>query len=124
MRLSIFRTILYLAVAVVAPTVSAASFPTALRIPDTLGVNIHFITAQPGEMELLVAAGFRWVRMDCAWSEIEKTKGHYDFSAFDKLVALCDSNQVRLIAIFDYSSPFYDNNVSPQTDLTAFWDRG
>jgi hypothetical protein len=100
----------------------AATFPTELRVPDCVGVNVHFTSAQPGEMEMLATAGFRWVRMDCSWSEIEKVKGHYDFSEFDKLVSLCDQHHVRLMAIFDYSSPFYDNNLSPHTDegIAAF----
>jgi hypothetical protein len=122
MKRLVFGVLFYLMAVSFGSRVLAAPFPTELKVPDTVGVNIHFVTAQPGEMEMLTAAGFRWVRMDCDWAEIEKTKGHYDFSAFDKLVPLCESNHVRLMAIFDYASPFYDGNVSPHTDegIAAF----
>jgi hypothetical protein len=99
-----------------------AQFPTTLRVPDIFGVNIHFMEAQPGEMEMLTAAGFRSVRMDFPWSQIEKKKGEYDFSECDRLVQLCEKHHVRLMAIFDYSNPFYDDNVSPHSDegIAAF----
>jgi hypothetical protein len=35
-------------------------------VPDALGVNIHFTDPESGEMEMLAAGGFRWVRMDLA----------------------------------------------------------
>ena len=41
-------------------------------IPDSIGVNIHFLSPKPKEMEMLAASGARWVRMDFVWDEIEK----------------------------------------------------
>src|SRR5206468_2517289 len=40
-------------------------------LPDGLGVNIHFTDARPGELEMLAAAGFKFVRMDFDWARIE-----------------------------------------------------
>ncbi len=94
----------------------AATFPPPLRVPDGVGVNIHFTHPQPGEMEMLAEAGFRWVRMDLTWSAIERTKGQYDFSAYDHLLDLCEKHHIRLMAILDYSNPLYDNDLSPHTD--------
>ena len=37
-------------------------------IPEGFGVNIHFTDPRSGEMEMLVRAGFRWVRMDFNWA--------------------------------------------------------
>lgn len=54
---------------------------------DGLGVNIHFTKAKPGELEMIRAAGFKWVRMDFTWAATEKEKGEYDFSAYDQLLA-------------------------------------
>ena len=100
----------------------SADFPPPLRIPDGIGVNIHFTHAQSGEMEMLADAGFRWVRMDLTWSATEKTKGQYDFSSYDHLLYLCDKHHIRLMAILDYSNPLYDNDQSPHSDegITAF----
>src|SRR4051812_7400407 len=97
-------------------TAAGADFPPPLRIPDGLGVNIHFTQPQAGEMEMLAGAGFKWVRMDCIWSDTEKAKGHYDFSAYERLLEQCDQHHLRLMAILDYSNPFYDQNLSPYSD--------
>ena len=53
-------------------------------------MNIHFTDPRPGEMEMLAAAGFRWVRMDFAWEGTEREKGKYDFSAYDRLMSALD----------------------------------
>ncbi len=42
--------------------------PTSNRTPfgHGLGVNIHFTDPKPGEIKMISAAGFRWVRMAMA----------------------------------------------------------
>ena len=89
-------------------------------VPTSLGVNIHFNSAKPGEMEMLAAGGFKWVRMDMlwnqSWSATEKVKGVYDFSAFDKLVESLRPHGIRTICIFAYANPLYDQGLSPFTD--------
>lgn len=84
-------------------------------IPAGLGVNIHFTHARPGELEMLAAGGFRFVRMDFSWSHIEKTKGVYDFAAYDHLLADLDKHQIRAVLILDYANPHYDDNQSPRS---------
>jgi len=76
-------------------------------IPDCLGVNIHFTDPKPGELEMLAAAGFKWVRMDLSWAAIERKNGEYDFSAYDRLVAALDSHKLRAVFILDYGNPLY-----------------
>ena len=49
------------------------------EIPAGFGVNIHFTDPRPGEMKMLAAAGFRWVRMDLKWDATESEPGRYDF---------------------------------------------
>lgn len=76
-------------------------------IPDCLGVNIHFTDPKPGELEMLSAAGFKWVRMDLTWAAIERKSGEYDFSAYDRLVAALEQHKLRAIFILDYGNPLY-----------------
>ncbi len=97
------------------PDGRAVGAPARPAIPDGLGVNIHFTDAKPGEMEMLAAAGFRTVRMDFTWSRVERERGKYDFSAFDRLVASLEKHGIRPMLILDYSSPHYDNNLSPKS---------
>ncbi len=81
-----------------------------------MGVNIHFTDPQPGEMEMLSKAGFRWVRMDLTWAHTEKTPGVYDFSAYDRLLMRLDQFHLRAILILDYGNVLYDGGLSPHTD--------
>lgn len=97
--------------------------PTTLpsaAIPDCLGVNIHLTDPKPGEMAMLAGGGFKWVRMDMLWNEswssVEKVKGVYDFSAYDRLMASLEPHQIRPLIIFAYRNRLYDNGLSPYTD--------
>jgi len=89
-------------------------------IPDCLGVNIHFIGREQKQVDQIARAGFRFTRMDFFWHNIEKTRGEYDFQAYDELVETLASRDVRTIFILDYNNKFYDNGVSPYTDEGRF----
>jgi hypothetical protein len=69
---------------------AAAQMHPSLPEPGTLdglGVDIHFAQPLPGGLEMIRAAGFRWVRMDFTWAAAEPEPGCYDFSKYDSLVA-------------------------------------
>jgi hypothetical protein len=90
--------------------------PFSLVATDGLGVNIHFTDPKPGEMKQIAGAGFKIVRMDFDWSAIEKEKGQYDFSAYDRLVKSCDEHGLRILFILDYVNKHYDDARSPDSD--------
>jgi hypothetical protein len=94
------------------------TLPEIPTVPDSLGVNIHFLDPLPGEMEMLAASGVKWVRMDMYWEVIEKEKGVYDFSAYDRLVSELDKHGLQALFILVYGNPLYDGNLSPRTDET------
>ncbi len=85
-------------------------------IPSGFGVNIHFTDPAKGEMDRFAQAGYRWVRMDLAWGHVERTKGQYDFSAYDRLLAHLKKANARALLILDYANPHYDDGVAPHTD--------
>lgn len=97
----------------------AAAVPPAMpepAVPNGLGVNIHFTDPRPGEMEMLAAGGFRWVRMDFGWSQTEPERGHYDFSAYDRLMSALDAHHIRAIFILDYGNRLYEPESSVTTE--------
>ena len=51
-------------------------------------------------------AGMGWVRSDFDWRSIEKKKGEWNFSNFDKVVAECEAEGVQLLPILGYSVPW------------------
>jgi hypothetical protein len=96
-------------------TVARGELPGPV-VPEGLGVNIHFTDPQPGELEMLARAGFRWVRMDFAWEGTEREKGKYDFRAYERLLAALDKHRLRALLILDYSNPHYDRGLSPASE--------
>jgi hypothetical protein len=93
-----------------------ADYPTANPVlPDGLGVNIHFTEPRPGEMKMLAAAGFRWVRMDLGWSGTERVAGQYDFGRYDTLLEALKPHGIRALLILDYSNKLYDQGLSPHS---------
>jgi hypothetical protein len=85
-------------------------------IPDSLGVNIYFTDARPGELKMLSEAGFRWVRMDLKWDLTETARGEYDFAPYDRLMTALAENHLQALFILDYTNPLYDNGAPPRTE--------
>lgn len=114
---ALFFGIIALCFLVALPVMAQKQHPSlpALRVPQGAGVNIHFTDAKPGEMKMLSGA-FRIVRMDFFWAGIEKEKGVYDFSHYDRLMKSLDEHKVRALFILDYGNPLYDQGLSPYTD--------
>jgi len=86
-------------------------------IPDSFGVNIHFTGLQK-DLTMIAEAGFKFVRMDLAWSRVEKTKGVYDFkgTGYDPLTLGCEQLGIRVLYILDYSNELYESDRSVRTD--------
>src|ERR1051325_9972098 len=82
----------------------AANLPS---VEESLGVNIHFIEPQPGEVKMIADAGFRWVRTDFKWELTERKRGEYDFSPYDGLLRELDAFNIRALFILDYGNPLY-----------------
>lgn len=85
-------------------------------VSESLGVNIHFTEPLVGELKMLADTGVRWVRMDFKWDETEKTKGVYDFSAYDRLLSSLQSYKIRALFILDYGNNLYENGSPPRSD--------
>jgi polysaccharide biosynthesis protein PslG len=82
------------------------------------GVNINFAAPQPGELELLRAAGFRWVRIDFKWDVTEFEKGRYDFSPYERWLSALDAVGIQALFILDYGNPLYDGGAPPRSAQT------
>lgn len=83
---------------------------------NSLGVNIHFTDARPGEIKMIADAGFRWVRMDFKWDVTERERSRYDFSEYDRLLGSLDTFKIHALLILDYGNPLYDSGAPPRTD--------
>src|SRR6266404_2714453 len=87
-------------------------------IPAGVGVNIHFVTGHKEDLELIAAAGFKFIRMDFGWSAIESKKGEYHWKEYEELLANLDQRGLRAVFILDYSNPLYEETVTSLNPLT------
>ena len=52
------------------------------------------------------------------WAKVEPQQNHFDFSAFDRLVASMSKRGVRIVFILDYGNPNYDYWRPPENPET------
>jgi hypothetical protein len=105
-----------LVVLVLLISLAAAAQLPSVTVPDGLGVNIHFTGEPARDLDMIQAAGFKFIRMDFAWSAIEKTKGAYDFKEYDILTDALAKRGIRALYILDYSNPLYETDQSVRTE--------
>ena len=87
-------------------------------LPAGVGVNIHFVTGHERDLDLIAAAGFKFVRMDFDWNGIETRKGEYDWSAYEALLVNLDQRGLRALFILDYSNPLHEETVTSPHPFT------
>ena len=97
---------------------AAAQLPP-LRLPEGVGVNIHFVTGHEADLDLIAAAGFRFVRMDFTWEAIERRRGQYDWSGYDELTSNLERRGLRALYILDYSNRLYEDLVQTTNPITG-----
>lgn len=83
------------------------------------GVNIHFVTGHEKDLDLIAAAGFKFIRMDFGWQGIERVKGTYNWAAFDELTANLEKRGLGAIYIFDYSNSLYEESTVAKDPVTG-----
>lgn len=98
------------------PLALAAQIPP-LVIPEGVGVNIHFVTGHERDLDLIAAAGFKFVRMDFTWAAIERKRGEYDWSGYDELTANLEKRGLRALYILDYSNRLYEEEVTSRNPI-------
>lgn len=88
-------------------------------LPAGVGVNIHFVTGQEKDLDLIAGAGFKFVRMDFHWEAIETSKGEYNWAGYDDLLANLEKRGLRAILILDYSHHLYEDSVTSPHPITG-----
>ena len=75
------------------------------HLPILIGSNvIGFSSRSAGTAEgdaRLAAAGVRLIRFDMLWSQVERQRGVFDFSALDARVSAAQAAGLEVLAILD-----------------------
>lgn len=87
------------------------------EIPQGLGVSIHKGVTE-SDIQAIADAGFKWVRIDIFWSDVEKKKGQYDFksSGYDQLNEMLKEKEIKPYYILAYENTIYEKNRSISTN--------
>lgn len=93
------------------------SLPEGL-LPAGLGINVHFIRGHEHDLDMIAAAGFHIVRTDFRWSETERVRGRYDWTAYDSLTAELAKRGLEPYFILDYSNRLYEASVNGLNSAT------
>jgi len=104
------------------PLLSVAQVPEPV-LPQGVGVNIHFVTGRERDLDLIAAAGFKFIRMDFGWEATERTRGVFDWSDYDELTTNLAKRGLRPIYIFDYSHRLYEDEVETKNPITGKPDK-
>jgi polysaccharide biosynthesis protein PslG len=120
MRTKLSLRLFTLALALWSPAAGAeAPSPRALPetpIPQSFGVNTHIDDGDVARhIPELQKIGVGWIRQDLDWGDVEKHKGVYNFSSYDRLFNAFTDAHIRIMAIVDYDNPNYDRGLSPYT---------
>jgi hypothetical protein len=86
-------------------------------IPAGVGVNIHFVTGHERDLDMIAAAGFRFVRMDFGWASIEREQAKYDWSGYNELTDNLEKRGLRAMYILDYSNPLYEQTATTRNPV-------
>ncbi len=97
---------------------SATSLPPMV-IPENFGVNVSADQLQERDLELIRETGFKYVRIDLWWDHVEKEKGVYDFSGYEKLFDKLGEYDLKAIVILAYGNPLYERYTSVRTEAGA-----
>lgn len=70
-----------------------------------VGVTVSRPSLQ--DLDGIAAAGFRYVRTDLAWSQVEQQPGEYDFAPYDALVDALGRRGLAPILVLAYGNDLY-----------------
>lgn len=76
-------------------------------IPYNMGVQLKGDTDGPDDLDRVQALGVKWVRRGFIWESIEKEKGVYDFSQYDRFINDCEKRGFRVIGCMAFSNKLY-----------------
>lgn len=103
------------------PTPGIATSPASPAgvLPAGLGVNLHPTQAARAQVAQLAAVGFRFVRLDLLWDQVERRRGHYDFSTYEPLLGALRTSGVRPLCLLAYGNALYEPASAPPSTVAG-----
>ena len=90
-------------------------------IPYNMGVQLKGDTDGPEDLDRVQELGMKWVRRGFIWESIEREKGVYDFSQYDRFVNDCEKRGLKIIGCMAFSNKLY-GHVKDEPARSAYAD--
>jgi polysaccharide biosynthesis protein PslG len=87
------------------------ALPTAVQ--DGFGIQLQDFSNT--NLDRAAQAGFKVVRLDIWWDEVESVKGQYNFKRYDDIASRMKARGLRPMFILDFNNPLY----SQKSDMDA-----
>lgn len=83
--------------------------PGGPTLSSILGITSHY-TNYPSAFDLVRDAGFKWIRKDILWDEVETTRGVYSWAAYDVFASSLASRGLKPLWLLCYNNTLYTSN--------------
>lgn len=83
------------------------------------GVNVHFSTGHEKDLDMIAAAGFKFIRMDLMWQYTEHVRGIYSWTAYDELISNLEKRGLYAILILDTSNLLYEPSITYKDSISG-----
>jgi len=88
-------------------------------IPQGIGFNVH-IMGPDRDWDEIKAAGVEFIRTDFSWDRIERTKGQYDFDAYDRMLESLEARGIRVDFGLQYRNKLYPDPETTEEGREAY----
>jgi len=79
-------------------------------VPQSLGIQTKTNTCSTEDLEQIKNLGAKFIRRGFYWNSIEKQKGVYEFSDYDRLIADAEERDLRVLACLFGSNEMYEDD--------------
>ena len=80
------------------------------EVPNTLGMQTKDHSSQTDDIERIKKSGAKFIRKGYYWSRVEKVKGVYDFSWYDRLLKDAEENDLYVLGTLYGSNKLYEDD--------------
>lgn len=85
------------------------SFPE-MTVPMNLGMQTKPYCSSTEDIKDIVTIGAKFIRRGFYWFKVEKEKGKYDFTEYDRILQDADDNGIRVLACLYGSNKLYEDD--------------
>ncbi len=80
-------------------------------IPHSWGIQLKTGNVSAENLDMIQTLGYKVVRRGFIWESIEKVKGVYDFSAYDRLMKDCRDRGLTVVGCIAFANKLYGGTV-------------